>query len=60
MNAHDENRGVPRGGKRTANVFRTVLYTDVYLTRSDLGISGECARFAELVEAVEDYLIAEA
>jgi hypothetical protein len=60
INAYDKNCGRPRRSKSTANGFRTVLYTDLYLTRSDLGISGECAPFAELIEAVEDYLIAEA
>lgn len=59
IDTQGEHRYVFHESVHTTKVRPKVLYTDLYLTRVDLGLSGECAPFAELIDAVEDYLTAE-
>lgn len=60
IDTQDEHRNAPNGSGHATKVRPKVLYTNLYLRRVDLGLSGERAPFAELIEAVEDYLTAEA
>lgn len=60
IDTQDGKRYAPLGSLHRTKVRPKVLYTDWYLTSVDLGLSGECAPFAELIEAVEDYLTADA
>ena len=60
IDAQDGNRYAPLGYLHRTKVRPKVLYTNLYLTSVDLGLSGERAPFAKLIEAVEDYLTADA
>jgi PleD family two-component response regulator len=56
INARGSDAGMPHVSSFSTKLRPKVLYTDRYLTSIDLGLSGGCAPFAELIEAVDDYL----